>query len=234
MKVGVRNTAVLLVRLVDGEVGNHAPAHKLLRNKLPCKSDVFLQRKFVLQGNVKAICKLGFLAALGLLHGVPEGGTVLVLGGGLGRQENVCADHAALVGEVVDLPVILAIQFLSGSVGRRSNGGLSRAPLDLGDVEMEQGQLSALLLVGNVAHQGGNFWQRKDLFHQKKKGLLAHAPDLRGHALNRRPTSDKAVVSLLPVPLLVILDAVLQPLAFVLVLLQFDGGLGILLFQFLA
>ena len=43
MKVRVRNTAVLLVRLVDGKVGNHAPAHKLLRNKLPCKSDVFLQ-----------------------------------------------------------------------------------------------------------------------------------------------------------------------------------------------
>ena len=35
VKVGVRNTAVLLVRLVDGEVGNHTPAHKLLRNKLP-------------------------------------------------------------------------------------------------------------------------------------------------------------------------------------------------------
>ena len=34
MKVGVRNTAVLLVRLVDGEVGNHAPAHKLLGHKL--------------------------------------------------------------------------------------------------------------------------------------------------------------------------------------------------------
>ena len=64
---------------------------------------------FVLcQGNVKAICKLGFLAALGLLHGVPEGGAVLVLGGGLGRQENVCADHAALASEVVGLPIILA------------------------------------------------------------------------------------------------------------------------------
>jgi len=28
--------------------------------------------------DIKAVCKLGFLAALGLLHGVPEGGTVLV------------------------------------------------------------------------------------------------------------------------------------------------------------
>lgn len=123
--------AVFLVRLVDGKAGNHAPAHKLLRYKLPCNSDVLFQRKFVLQGNIKAICKLGFLAALDLLHGVPEGSAVFVFGGGLGRQENICRDHTALVGEVVNLPVILAIQILSGLVGRRSNGGLSRAPLDL-------------------------------------------------------------------------------------------------------
>ena len=141
---------------------------------------------------------------------------------------------SAIVGVVADLAVILAIQFLSGSVGGGRDNRLSRAPLDLGDVEMEQCQLSALLLVGSVAHQGGNFRQGKDLFHQKKKGPLAHALYLRGHALNHRPASDKAMVPLLPVPLLVIFDAVLQPPAFVLVLLQFDGGLGIFLFQFLA
>ena len=65
--------------------------------------------KFVLQGNVKAICKLGGLAPLHLLHSVPECGAVLVLGRGLGRQENVCADHTALMGVVTDLAVILAI-----------------------------------------------------------------------------------------------------------------------------
>ena len=82
----IRNTAVLLVRLVDGEVGNHAPTYKLLGHKLPCKSDVLIKRKFVLQGNVKAVCKLGFLAALSFLHGVPEGGPVLVLG-----REKTCS-----------------------------------------------------------------------------------------------------------------------------------------------
>lgn len=234
MKMGVRNTAVLLVRLVDGKVGNHAPTHKLLRNKLPCKSDVFLQRKFVLQGNVKAICKLGFFAALGLLYGVPEGSAVLVLGGSLGRQENVCADHTALVGVVADLAVILAIQFLPGAVGGGRDNGLSRAPLDLGDVEMEQGQLSALLLVGGLAHQGGNFRQGKDLFHQKKKGPLAHAAHLRDDALHRSATGDKAVVSLLPLALGVVADAVFVPLAPVLVLLHFDFSLGALFLQFLA
>ena len=137
MKVRVRNTAALLVRLVDGKVGNHAPAHKLLRNKLPCKSDVFLQREFVLQGNIEAVCKLGFLAALGLLHGVPEGGTVLVLGGGLGRQENVCADHAALVGVVADFAIVFAVKFLPGTVGGRGDNGLSRASFDLGNMEVK-------------------------------------------------------------------------------------------------
>ena len=86
---------------------------------------------------------------------------------------------SAIVGVVADLAVILAIQFLSGSVGGGRDNRLSRAPLDLGDVEMEQGQLSALLLVGGLAHQGGNFRQGKDLFHQKKKGPLVHAAHLR-------------------------------------------------------
>ena len=36
--------------------------------------------------DVKAVCKLGFLAALGLLHGVPEGGAVTILGGGWGGR----------------------------------------------------------------------------------------------------------------------------------------------------
>jgi len=76
MKMWIRDTAVLLVRLVDGEVYNHTSADKLIGNELPCKSDVLVKRKFVLQGNVKAVCRLGFLAALGFLHGVPKGGAV--------------------------------------------------------------------------------------------------------------------------------------------------------------
>ena len=71
MKMWVENAAVLLVRLVYGEVNHHAPAHKLLQQKLPCKSDVFLKGKFILQGNVKAVCKLGVLSTLGFFHGVP-------------------------------------------------------------------------------------------------------------------------------------------------------------------
>ena len=39
-------------------VNHHATAHKVLQQKLPCKSDVFLKGKFILQGNVKAVCIL--------------------------------------------------------------------------------------------------------------------------------------------------------------------------------
>ncbi len=166
MKMGIRDASVLLVRLVDGEVGNHAPAGKLIGNELPCKSDVLVKRKFVLQGNVKTVCKLGFLTTFGLLHGVPESGAVLVFGGGLWRQDNVCADHAALVGVVADFAVVFAEKFLSGAVGGRRDNRLPRAPLDLSDVEVKQGQLSALLLVCDAAYQDSDFWQGKDLLYQ--------------------------------------------------------------------
>ena len=129
---------------------------------------------------------------------------------------------------VVGLAIVFAIQFLPGSVGGGRDNRLSRAPFDLGNVEMEQGQLSAFLLVSGLAHQGGNFRQGKDLFHQKKKGPFAHAAHLRGDTLHRSATGDKSVVSLLPFALGVVADAVLIPLASVLVLLQLSGGLSIL------
>ena len=72
MKMRVGDAAVLLVGLMHGEVHYHAAAHKIVRQKLPCKVDVLLHGKLVLQGNVKAVGKLGFLAALGFFHGVPE------------------------------------------------------------------------------------------------------------------------------------------------------------------
>ena len=72
-------------------------------------------------------------------------------------------------------------------------------------MEMEQGQLSALLLVVGAAHQGGDFRQRKDLLHQGAESTLAHAAYL-------------VVGALLQVP----------------VLLQLAGVLGVLFLQFLA
>ena len=71
MEVRVGYASVLPVWLVYGEVNHHAPAHKVLQQKLPCKSDIFLKGKFILQGNVKAVCKLGVLSTLGFFHGVP-------------------------------------------------------------------------------------------------------------------------------------------------------------------
>ena len=52
-------------------------------------------------------------------------------------QENVRADHAALAGVVAVFAVILAIQSLPGSVGSRSDSGLSCASLSLRDAQMK-------------------------------------------------------------------------------------------------
>ena len=99
---------------------------------------------------------------------------------------------------------------------------------------MEQGQLSALLLVGGLAHQGGNFRQGKDLLRQLSECRLAQPSHFRGNAFHVGPTDDKPVVSLPPLALSVVADAVLQTLALVLVLFAFDNGLVSLFLQFLA
>ena len=62
MKVRIGNAAVIFVWRVNGKVHYHAPAHKVLQQKLPCQSDVLLHGKLILQGNVKAVCKLRFLS----------------------------------------------------------------------------------------------------------------------------------------------------------------------------
>lgn len=84
MRIGY--AAVFLVGLVDGIVHDHATADKLLQQKLPRKSDVLIQRQFVLQGNIKAVRKLG-----------------------MGRQQDFGTDHAALFRVVAELAVAVAV-----------------------------------------------------------------------------------------------------------------------------
>ena len=55
----------------------------------------------------------------------------------MGRQENVGAYHAALSGVVAVLAVILAIQPFAGTVGGRSDSGLTFTAFGLGDGEVE-------------------------------------------------------------------------------------------------
>ena len=137
MKMRVLDAAVLLIRLMNGIVRHHAPAHTLLQQKMPCKLNVLLHGKLVLQGNVKTICKLGSLSTFHFLHGVPECFPVRERGRGLGRQQDFRTDHAALAGVVAVLAVILAVQLFAGAIGGSSHGRLSGAALDLGYVKME-------------------------------------------------------------------------------------------------
>ena len=138
MEVGIGNTAILLIGGMHSEVHDHAPAHKLLQQKLPCKRDVLLHGKLVLQGNVKAVCKLGFLSAFHFLHGVPECCSVSVFRRGVGGQQNFGTNYTALAGVVTVLAVVFAVELFAGTVGGSSHGGLSGAALDLGDMKMKQ------------------------------------------------------------------------------------------------
>ncbi len=80
--------------------------------------------KLVLQGNVKAVCKLRFLSTLGFFYGVPERFTICVFWWRVGQQD-FRTDHAALAGVVAVLAVILTVQLFAGTVGGRSHSGLS-------------------------------------------------------------------------------------------------------------
>ena len=136
MEVRVLDTTVHLVRLVYGEVCYHATAHKLLQQKLPCKGDVLLHGEFVLQSNVKTVCKLCFFSTLGFLNGIPEGLPVCIFRRGMGRQQDFGTDHTAFAGVVAVLTVILAVQLFAGSVGGGCHNRLPGAAFDLCHMKM--------------------------------------------------------------------------------------------------
>ena len=54
----------------------------------------------------------------------------------MGRQKDFCINHAALVGVVAVLAVILAVQFFAGAIGSRSDSRLSCATFDLVNMKM--------------------------------------------------------------------------------------------------
>ena len=145
MEVGIGNAAILLVGRMNSEVHDHAPAHKLLQQKLPCETDVLLHGKLVLQGNIKAVCKLGFLSTLRFFHGVPERFPVSVFRRGVGGQQDFRTDHAALAGVVAVLAVVFTVELFAGTVGGCRNGGLSGATFDLSDMKMKQCDVQTLL-----------------------------------------------------------------------------------------
>ena len=136
MKMGIGNASILFVGRVNGEVHHHAPAHKLLQQKLPCKLDVLLHGKLVLQSNVKAVCKLRFLSLFRFLHLIPECFPVRERGWGIGRQQDFRTDHAALFGVVAVFAVVFAVQLFAGAIGGSSHDRLSGAALDLCNMKM--------------------------------------------------------------------------------------------------
>ena len=104
---------------------------------MPCKADVLLHGKLVLQGNVKTVCKLGFLAPFCLFHLVPQGLPVCEGKRSVGRQQDFRTDHTAFPGVVAVLPVILAVQLFAGSVSSGRNSGLPCTAFYLGNMEVK-------------------------------------------------------------------------------------------------
>ena len=120
MEMRVLNTAVFLL-CVDCQVRYHALCDKLLADKLTRQGDIFLHRQLVLQGNVEAVSKLGILSPLRFFHGVPERGPVLVLGGGVIRENDFRENYSALLCVVAKLSVVVAVQFLPGPISCAGN-----------------------------------------------------------------------------------------------------------------
>ena len=138
MEVGVRCAAFLGLFLVKCHIYRHAPAHKVVQQKFPCQSDIFLKGKLILQGNFKAVCKLGFLAMLGVFYGVPEGFPVGKFPRSMGRQENFGTDDAFLSGVVAVLAIVGAVELFAGTVSSGSHNRLPLAAFNLVCCEMEQ------------------------------------------------------------------------------------------------
>ena len=67
------------------------------------------------------------------------------------RQQDFGADDTALVGVVAVLTVILAVQFFTGAIGSRCDGGLSCATFDLVNMKMINCYGLVLLCFGSVS-----------------------------------------------------------------------------------
>ena len=72
----------------------------------------------------------------------------------MGWQKDFCINHAALVGVVAVLTVIIAAQFFTGAIGRRCDGGLSCAAFDL--VNMKMINCYSLVLLCFLSVNGGH------------------------------------------------------------------------------
>ena len=58
MRVG--DTVIPFGRYGNRNIAVHISAHKPLHQKLPRKSDILLEGERALQGNIEAVCELGF------------------------------------------------------------------------------------------------------------------------------------------------------------------------------
>ena len=138
MEVRIGNSAGFGIGNMNGEVHHHAPGDEVFQQKMPCQSDVLIQREFVLQGNVETVCKLSVLTPLGFFYGVPESLSVSILPRYVIRQQDLRTDDTGFSGVVGGLAVILTVKFFSSPLGRSGDGRLTFAALNLCHIHVEQ------------------------------------------------------------------------------------------------
>ena len=89
-----------------------------------------------MQGNVEAVSKLGFLSAFRRFNGVPKRSPVMILGGGVIRENDFREYYSGLSRVIAKLSVILAVKFLPGPVSCAGNRRTAFTAPDLCDVKM--------------------------------------------------------------------------------------------------
>ena len=137
MHVGIGNAAGLVGRM-NGKVGDHSAIHKFFLHESASQFDIFVQRKFVLQRDVKTVCELRFGMAFSGFYGVPERCSVTEALRSMSGQQNFRMENAALACVVADFVVIFAVQAFACAICCGSKDALSRASLDLRNGEMIQ------------------------------------------------------------------------------------------------
>ena len=215
--------AAILVRMVDGEVRNHAARDEVVQQEFTCEGDVLVERELILKRDVEAVSELRVPVALGVLDGVPERLPVGVLARRMRREQDFRVNHAAFARVVADQPVILAVELLAravcGALNRRPPG----AALYLPDVEVVERQS----LTG-LWQYSFHFGQVEDALHKLIKLALAHALDHRRNVFDYSSLNNKPERTFLALAVLEILNLLLDALVFMFLLAQLLFKLGAL------
>ena len=130
--------ATILLRRMHSEVRNHTACDELLLHKCTGERDVFLNREFALQRNIKTVSELCIAAAFGFFNRIPKCFAIEILSRSMIRKEDLRVNHAALSRVVVRFTIAGTDQLFTGTIRSAGYGALPGAAANLFDAEMIQ------------------------------------------------------------------------------------------------